>query len=218
MWFNKVVGGLPGALGPAEFAFHFPLIPSLVRAKGKWPFLRVRGAYVVKCADIRRNGLPKYLLNHFGNPLCIWLNFSVVSKARHECSCSKLFITSGLHDLKEQSALLHSYRVLGYYILTWVTLTQHFWNKQIPELTVSSLFSYLPETYTITSLHWGTTVFIFISSVWDKEVSFFLFFNWEIGIQGNCTTLQRGKGVHFPVYTFSHRPVIFLILFAPRRF
>lgn len=110
--FKKLAGGLPGALGPAEFAFHFPLISSLAGAKAKWTVLRLQGVYGVKSADSRRNSLPKYLLKHFGNPLCIWLNFSVVSKARHECTCSKSFITSGLRRLREQPASRYLYAVL----------------------------------------------------------------------------------------------------------
>lgn len=42
---------------------------------------------------------------------------------------------------------------MQYYILTWITLTQHFWNKQVSELTVSSVFSYLPVTDAVPSLH-----------------------------------------------------------------
>lgn len=69
--FNKLVEGLPGALGPAEFAFHFHRISFLAGAKAEWIVLRIQRVYAVKRADSERNGLPENLRKHFGNPLCI---------------------------------------------------------------------------------------------------------------------------------------------------
>jgi len=99
--FNKLVG-LPGALRPEEFAFHFPLISSVAGAKAKWTVLRVQGAYVVKCA-VEGMICLSICLNIFGNRLCVWLNISVVSKTCHECMCSKSFFR--LHNLRETVCL-----------------------------------------------------------------------------------------------------------------
>lgn len=189
---NKLAGRLPGALGPAEFVF--PFISSLAGAEVKRMVLRAQGAHALKCAGSRRNGLPECLLQHFGNPLCIWWNLSVVSKA-HPAASVSLFLGSRVREQPPRCI------PAGYYVFAWVTLHQRLWDKQISKLSISSVCSYLPVTYTVTSLHWGTTGFIFISPVWGNEVSFFLFFNWGIGTEGNRTTLRGGRGVHFPSVT-----------------
>lgn len=84
--------------------------------------------------------------------------------------------------------------------LIWLILNQHFSNKQISELTVRSVFSYLLVVYTEV-LFWGTGVLIFIylyemMKCPSLHFFFFFFFNWGICIQENYTTLRKGTGVH----------------------